>query len=333
MIEWTNGKYSSQTMRNTTLLCALVMILYSCQSNIENRSTSMDFETPPSTMELLYPEEISTKLFERDFALSPDRNEVIYTLGNYDQSLRMLVSFKKENNSWGDKTVLPISGKYNDIEPFFSPDGTQLFFASNRPIYGDSTRTDYNIWVSTKQNNEWQEPEALDSIINTKGQEYYPAVGNSGNLYFTATTANGIGLEDIYVSTFSKNRYENPKVLDTTINSKSYEFNAYVNPEETLIIYSSYGRPDGLGGGDLYYSTKDEQGNWQAAKHLGPQINSEKLDFCPFYDQEKQVLYFSSLRTGKTERLQSVDALKSITEKPQNGMSDIYRIPINLNDD
>ena len=315
-------------MKRTLLILTLIAFSFISCDQPQKESVEFDFETAFDSLELLFEGHISTKLYQRDFALSPSRNEVIYTLGNQDQSRRMLVSIKKENEVWGAQTVLPFSGTHQDIEPFFSPDGNQLFFASNRPIYGDSTRADYNVWVSRKEDNIWQDPIALDSIINTKGHEYYPAVTSSGNIYFTATRPEGLGLEDLYVSELKNNQYQNPKVLDSTINSRSYEFNAFVNPEENLIIYSSYGRADGNGGGDLYYSTKDANGNWQAAKNLGTPINSNKLDFCPFYDTKTGNLYFSSLRADYPKTTNSIEEFIQLTEQPTNGLSSIYRINI-----
>lgn len=155
------------------------------------------------------------------------------------------------------KKILPFSGTYHDIEPFFTPDGIHLFFASNRPIYNDTLRSDYNIWFCTKEDNQWVKPTPLDSIINQRGDEFFPAVTNSGNLYFTSSNRAGIGLEDIFKSEYINGLYEKPVALDSNINSKSYEFNAFVNPEENLIIYSSYGRTGGNGGGDLYFSKRD----------------------------------------------------------------------------
>ncbi|TXG38726.1 TolB-like translocation protein [Seonamhaeicola maritimus] len=308
-----------------TTLILIILLACSCKKQ-ESQKSSIDFEISPDSLEVLFPNEISSHLTQRDFALSPDKNEVIYTLGDQKETKRVLVSMIRENGIWSKKTMLPFCGSYQDIEPSFSPYGSYLFFASTRPIYGDSTRTDYNIWVSKKENNVWQDPIALDSTINSKGQEYFPSVTNSGNIYFTASRPEGLGLEDIYVSEFKNETYQNPKVLDSTINSKSYEFNAFVNPDENLIIYSSYGRPDGLGGGDLYYSTKNSKGHWNPAKNFGEPINSDKLDFCPFYYAQTGTLYFSSLRTHYPDTIKSVEEFISLAEQPGNGLSSIYRI-------
>ena len=313
---------------NLCLYLILILLLIGCNRPKKETRTKLHFTTATDSLKMLFPGSISTHLYERDFALSPDRNEIMYTIGNFDQSKRTLVHIKKENGTWEKKQILTLSGTYQDIEPFFSPDGEQLFFASNRPIYGDDSRNDYNIWVSMRINNQWSSPKPLDSIINTRGDEFYPAVSSNGNLYFTATRKDGLGLEDIFFSSFKKGSYQRPKVLSKNINSTSYEFNAYINPTENLLIYSSYGRKDGLGGGDLYYSKKDSLGKWKPAVNFGKTINSKKLDFSPYYDAQNKVLYFSSTREKFPTTINSIENFIKVAESPLNGMSNIYRISI-----
>ena len=227
---------------------------------------------------------------------------------------------------WSEE-IVSFSGEFQDIEPFFSPDGSQLFFASNRPINSDSERKDYNIWVSKKENDTWGAPSPLSDKINTEGEEFYPSVSKDGNLYFTATREDGIGREDIFVSKYENGEYSDPMVLDSTVNTTAYEFNAYINPEEDLLIYSSFGRKDGLGGGDLYYSKKDENGNWTVARNMGAPINSEKLDFCPFVDYSNNNFYFTSERAKEfDQKINSLEELENISNNVLNGMGNIYRI-------
>ena len=92
--------------------------------------------------------------------------------------------------------------KYQDIEPFYSNNGNRLYFSSNRPIYNDKTRADYNIWYSDRINGNWTEPVALDSIINTRSDEFFPSLSNKGSLFFTATRDYGMGKEDIFMAEF-----------------------------------------------------------------------------------------------------------------------------------
>lgn len=310
----------------TYMLYLLVLIFFSNSCKTEN-NTMFDLELNPEQLEVFGRDYISTPLQERDIAISPEGNQLVYTLGDYKQTIRSLVSIKKKGEQWGDKEILPFSGNYNDIEPFFSDDGSKLFFASNRPLGKDSTRTDYNIWYAEQVNGKWNNPIALDTLVNSTGDEFYPSVSSNGNLYFTATRTDGIGREDIFVSTFSKGKYSLPMPLDSTVNTKAFEFNAFISLDEDLLIFSSYGRPDGLGGGDLYYSKKDKTGKWRKAENLGELINSDKLDYCPFIDIPRNNFYFTSDR-AKTpgNRIKTVPELTNEANKVLNGMGNIYRI-------
>ena len=317
-------------MKNYYFLLLFALITMSCNSDKKSKGINLALEKKVDSLEVFGENIISTNLVERDFALSPNRQEIIYTLGDFKQKKRFLVHLKKENSSWTSPKVMNISGKHQDIEPFFSPNGKKLFFASNRPINKNSKRKDYNIWVSTKTGSVWGNPVVLDTIVNTKGNEFYPSVSANGNLYFTAVRKDGVGTEDIFVSKFMNGKYQKPEVLSDSINTKTYEFNAYINPTEDLLIYSSFGRKDGFGGGDLYYSKKDKNGKWQKAKNMGEKINSTSLDFCPFYDAKTNTLYFTSERASKINQINSIKKLTKYTNSINNGMGNIYRINLDL---
>lgn len=171
------------------------------------------------------------------------------------------------------------------------------------------------------------EPTALSDLINTKGDEFFPSVANNGNLYFTATRSNGIGREDIFLGQFIDGIYQIPEPLDTNINTATYEFNAYISPDEDLIIFSSYGRSDDLGGGDLYFSKRLTDGQWMKSENLKA-INSDKLDYCPFVDFYRGNFYFTSERLGNSAGIKSLADLERQANQVQNGYGDIYRISL-----
>ena len=194
----------------------------------------------------------------------------------------------------------------------------------------NSDRKDYNIWYSEKSGTSWKEPIILSEKINTEQDEFYPSLSSNENLYFTSTRKEGIGREDIFISKMEGGEYQESEVLDTTINTKFFEFNSFINPDENLLIFSSFGRPDGLGGGDLYYCKKDKNGKWSDAINMGKKINSEKLDYCPFIDIKRGNFYFTSDRTQEDKStLKTVEELKNFSNEIQNGMGNIYRIGIN----
>lgn len=310
------------------VIIVLAFFLLNCQTNTEEpKAYSINIQTTADHLMLFGENVISTPLYQRDLAISPQRNELIYTLGDYKQNKRCLVVLNQINENWTDAKILNISGKYQDIEPFYSNNGNRLYFASNRPIYNDVTRDDYNIWYSDRIEDSWSEPIALDSIINTRGDEFFPSLSDKGNLFFTATRDDGIGREDIFMSEFIDNEFTVPKPLPGEINTSKFEFNAYISPEENLIIFSSFGRSDGFGGGDLYISRKDDSGNWTASKNLGELINSNKLDYCPFVDWKSRNFYFTSERMLlDTKKLENIDELKGLSNSALNGFGNIFKI-------
>jgi len=312
-------------------LTALLFSAAACQSNKSHTNTSnaVDIESTSDSLILFEENLISTPLYERDLAINTEGNEIIYTLGDYKQSRRALVILRKIKEVWSGPEIMNISGIYQDIEPFFANNGNRLFFASNRPMDEDISREDYNIWFSDRIEGGWSEPVALDSIINTRGDEFFPSLSDKGNLFFTATREDGIGREDIFMSEFVDNEFTVPKPLPGEINTSKFEFNAYVSPEENLIIFSSFGRADGLGGGDLYISRKDGSGNWTESKNLGQSINSNKLDYCPFVDWKSGNLYFTSERgVLENKKLENIGELKGQANSPLNGFGNIFKIGI-----
>lgn len=312
------------------VLVILLFINAACQPT---KVEEIQLDAKSAIASLFAPHTISTELYERDIAITADGKTIIYTLGDYKQTKRCLVKIEKEGLRWGQKKILPFSGQYQDIEPFFSVDGKRLYFASNRPIYGDISRTDYNIWYVDRRANDWSEPIALAEVINTEKDEFYPSVSANNTLYFTATRSDGVGREDIFRSQLIAGEFQQPEALDTFINSKVFEFNAYINPTEDLLIFSSFGRRDGFGGGDLYFSRKGSDGQWQKAKNMGDKINTPHLDYCPFIDFERGNFYFTSEKVNSVgPKITTIKEFNKQANKPLNGLGNIFKIDMKILD-
>lgn len=274
---------------------------------------------------------ISTDMYERDMAISPDGKEMFYTIVSPLNTFSAIIYLQKdEKNNWSRPEVASFSGEYSDMEPAFTTDGKKLFFVSNRPLSGDSAK-DFDIWYVEKANGKWVHPVNIGKPVNTDANEFYPSIATNGNLYFTAEYKIGKGKEDIYIAKWGNGKYGDPVSLDSAVNSSLYEFNAFVSPDEQFIIFSSFGRSDDKGKGDLYISKKDASGKWTPAKNMGA-VNSDRLDYCPFVSFDKKIFFFSSDRSslkgtfvGSPATYQSlVDQRNSIL----NGQSNIYWISL-----
>lgn len=285
------------------------------------------FAQAPSSPALFLEDKFNSNLQERDMAISPDGKEMYYTLQSGQGVFStILMRTKKSNGNWSEPSVAPFSGMFSDLEPAFSHDGRKLYFCSNRPLSGDKKK-DYDIWVMERNGNVWGQPVNLGPVINTAADEFYPSVTRSGNLYFTAQyQGKGPGREDIYVARWSDGSYQTPVALDTMVNSKSFEFNAFVSPDEKFILFTSYGRKDDSGGGDLYISGKDAAGNWTKSRNL-KQLNSTRLDYCPYVSPDGKTLYFTSNRHALRDTYQKPVTLAELQKAYRgslNGSDNIY---------
>lgn len=289
------------------------------------KTMSFSVTTAPVAIMLLGENLISTSINERDFALSLDGNEIYYTISTPRSTFQTIVYSRKiREGEWTAPEVVSFAGEFSDLEPAFSPDGNSMYFSSNRPING-TTLKDFDIWKVTRSGAIWGVPENLGNTINTEADEFYPSIAKSGNLYYTAIYDGGVGKEDIYVSTFLNNKYQKPIALDTAVNSKLYEFNAFVSPDEQYILFTSYGRKDDAGGGDLYISI-NVSGKWQPARNL-KELNSPQLDYCPFVSPDGKSLFITSERHQLQVSFANKATYKTVagaSANPLNGTGNIY---------
>lgn len=270
----------------------------------------------------------------RDFTLSAPGDEGYFTLQSPMGEVSVLVRIQLKDNKWQKAEMVPFSGKYKDLEPFISPDGLKLYFASNRPLLDSLTQPkDFDIWVSERKStkDEWGLPVNLGAPVNSAYNEYYPSVALNNNLYFTSDIPGTKGKDDIFYCAWENNGYLSPVSLSESVNSEGYEFNSYIAPDESFIIFSGHNRKDGFGNADLYISLRDKNHHWSEATNAGRHINSRHLDYCPFVDLKTKTLYFTSKRSSLAEvnAFKSVGDIEKQINKYENGLSRIYKVSFN----
>ncbi|TBN04893.1 hypothetical protein EYD45_06425 [Hyunsoonleella flava] len=271
----------------------------------------------------------------RDIAISPNGNEVLFTAQSTMGNLSAIIEVKKKNNGWGLPKIVSFSGQYFDLEPFFSKDGLTLYFVSTRPKPDSKNeKKDFDIWYVTRKSlkDEWSAPMNMGSPINTEHGEFYPSIANNGNFYFTRDNPELKRKDDIYVSKNVNGEYTEAIVLSDSINTNGYEYNAFIAPDESYLIFGGYGRKDGFGSGDLYISYNTKNG-WSAAKNLGNVINSSKMDYCPFVGVDNKTLYFTSKRdstNAEFDKPLTTEEFLSELYKYENGVSRLYKVNIEV---
>lgn len=268
----------------------------------------------------------------RDLALSAQGEEMFFTVEDYRHTRGLLATSRLVDGRWSEPEALPFSGAYRDIEPFLDQNGNRLYFASDRPLPGDSAAGDYNLWYAdrTGADGSWSEPVPLPEPVNSPANEFYPSFDRAGNLYFTAEREGGIGAEDIFVTRHGNGRWSDPLPVAGGVNTSGYEFNAFADPGGRYLIFTAYRPRDGRNRSDLYYSLKQEDGAWGEASLL-PGIYSDAIDYCPFVDASGEYLYFTSERIALPRNIDNPlnlgEFLRMVGENP-NGLGRIYRVPL-----
>jgi len=241
-----------------------------------------------------------------NIAISPDGNEIFWT-SSFKASINAgsVGSFKIWSSSYKKgKWTLPKQVFFTKNEtttddvPYFSPDGTVIFFMSRRATSaGGADETAENYWYITKKGGKWSTPVLLDVIINSFQIRWQISVSKNGTLYFGATKPDGMGGSDIYRSQFVNGKYTKPENLGSQINSQAEEGTPYIAPEENYIIFSKESRVDRNFKNGLYISFKNNDGSWTPPVYLGDEINNGGCA-SPFVSPDGKYLFFNSGRNG-----------------------------------
>ncbi|WP_316829639.1 OmpA family protein [Pedobacter aquatilis] len=162
-------------------------------------------------------------------------------------------SIQNNDGSWSK----PVSFEYNKVndysvgDPFISPDGQKLYFASNMP--GGKGGTDIYFCLKTNDG-KWGKPNNL-AEINTFGNERSPALDAKGNVFFASDGRVGMGGLDIFFAQKDTHGFSSIVNLGFPVNSPQDDFAFSLN-EQGNIQYLSSNRIGGLGSDDIYTITQ-----------------------------------------------------------------------------
>jgi len=309
-------------------IIALSVILMNCYAqNVENKTDYFGSSKPNYKPELFGKGIISTQFNELNSSFSPDGNTFLYTIANnsYGNTFYTIFYSKRVNTKWSKPQIASFSGQYSYADPFFSPDGKRIYFISYRPIDKNmKEKNDFDIWFLSYEKGLFGQPQHLGENVNSDKNELYPTVSNNGNLYFS--TENGTNGNDLMMSKLIKNVFDKPVSLGDSINTTATEYDAYIAPDENYIIFTSIGRKDGFGSGDLYISFKKE-GKWTGVKNLGSNINSSLMDQCPAVSPDGKYFFFTSFRDNDTYKFKNTKSTADyfkLLQSPFNGMANVF---------
>ena len=203
----------------------------------------------------------------------------------------------KGDAGWGAPRPVAFNSAANDFDPFFTPDGSGVYFFSNRP--GGFGKDDLWFAPFDAQAGAYGEPKNLGAGVNSAGGEWAPVVSPDGTrLLFASDGRGGAGKHDLFIATKgSDGTWGNAKNLGAAVNTAEEDFDAtFLHDRGTLIL--SCGNLDGPDVG--LYVVYDRGRGFQERTRLPVDVNAPgSWTFGPsIHPREPGFLYFTSKRSG-----------------------------------
>ena len=275
--------------------------LYTCDFGINAISNPVPFDP------LNLGENINTVYDEYINAVTSDDQRLFFTrkLPKDEQTLDQANNFEedfyyslKKDSLWEMAQDLgpPINTHGNEGAISISPDGQFLFFAAcNR----DDGYGSCDLYWSRKTGDRWSVPLNLGPVVNSQAWDSQPTFSSDGRtLYFASKRPGGKGSSDLWKTELLPGGEWMPPVnLGDSINTKDAEMAPFIHPDDLTLYFTSNGHP-GMGGLDLFYSRKDNNGSWMKPVNLGYPINTYADEITLVVNAAGDLAYISSDKLG-----------------------------------
>ena len=252
-----------------------------------------------------FSDSLNTKYNEGTLTFTPDYKSVYFTRCGSDELINnycnIYFSTAESEGNWSkpERLILFETDSINVGQPFFSPDGEQLYFSADAPdSYGDK-----DIYVVNQTVEGWSYPKNLGPKINTSGYEGFPFIHTDGRLYFASDGHLGMGGLDIFVAEYEKKQWVNPQNLKYPINSSADDFS---------LIYQPYILPDEM--------DKIVSKGYLASTRKGGKGNDDVYQFVVMIPQEEEIV-----EAKDSSKIENADSIPDITEKEK-----IVKIVLNV---
>lgn len=197
---------------------------------------------------------VNSSMQDATVGLSPDGNEMIIYRASTDKPNGELLITQRAQGIWAEPQLMTekINSKHHEPSATISPDGSEIYFTSDRPG-GYGGRDLYRI--RRLPNGQWSEPLNLGPEINTPYDEDAPFMHSDGTtLFFSSNGHNTMGGFDIFKAALldpDMNVWEKPVNLGYPLNTVNDDI-YFCLSEDGHTGYFSSEREGGLGGQDIY---------------------------------------------------------------------------------
>ena len=256
---------------------------------------------PGMTPEVFAPGVISTEsLGEGGCAFTRGAKLFLFNRRQPPEEHKTIYMTELKDGIWTEPSPAPFNSEYQDWDFHFAPDGRTLYFTSKRPVKEGGEPSQYgHIWKTQMTAAGWTPPDMLGYPVNTAdSHSISPSISNGGTLFFFSRKDGGFGERDLYRARLVDGEYAEVENLGEVINTEYAEYDSFVSPDESYLIFSS-DRPGGYGEyNDIYVSFRNNDDTWTEPINLGREFRDSGVS-CVTLDGK--FLFFSTGRTGKDD--------------------------------
>ncbi|MFM2359856.1 MAG: hypothetical protein RLY16_1849 [Bacteroidota bacterium] len=228
------------------------------------------------------------------FMANPQLNQQSIRAGKYRKAVyEFAVNYQQQHPS-GSYEFKPtnmgdsVNSEFSEYYPSLTIDGKQLIFTRR-------IKDDEDFFESSRDAQGWKGNHPLTGKVNTNFNEGAQNISQDGNwIVFTGCNyPEGMGSCDLYISYRTNNGWTEAVNLGAVVNSEYWESAPSLSPDKQHLYFSS-NRPGGYGGKDIWVSHRNEKGKWGTPQNLGPIVNTNQDESCPFMHADHQTLFFNS---------------------------------------
>ena len=181
-----------------------------------------------------------------------------------------------------------INSPYLEYYPSITIDGSKLIFTRR-------VNNDEDFYESTLINGKWSKAKPLGGRVNTNFNEGAQNISQDGEwiIFAGGDYPEGQGSFDLYISHKTKTGWSDPENLGPVVNTDFWESAPALSPDKRDLYFSS-NMPGGYGSKDIWVSHRNEKGKWERPVNLGPTVNTDGSESCPFMYADNQTLFFNS---------------------------------------
>jgi len=251
--------------------------------------------------------------------ISPDETVFLYTRTMANQSKDkvyqtdkekevFMISKRQKDRSFdkGEPMEWPFNENSNEGGACLTIDNKHLYYTISKMEGGVQPNAD--IYYSDEVDGAWSEIKKVPGINDPVFWDSQPSVSADGNtIYFASDRPGGFGKVDIWKTDRdpATRQWKKPVNLGPKINTPGIEKCPFMHSDSETLYYSSDGLY-GFGGLDIFYTKKDEKGNWKEPENIGSPINSEGDDAGFFASTDGKYGYFCSYSNEGKVRGQGV---------------------------